>query len=103
MRYLIVKIGVVRMEEIAISKFKAECLAIMERVRRTNKSVRVTRFGKPVAEIVPPTAQREGQRRLGTLRDGVTINGDIVSPISSEDDWDAARGVWEPERSKKED
>lgn len=43
------------MEEIAISKFKATCLAVLERVRRTNQPIRVTRFGKPVAEIIPPS------------------------------------------------
>lgn len=43
------------MEEIAISEFKAKCLAILEQVRLTKTPIRVTRFGKPVAEIVPPT------------------------------------------------
>src|ERR1035437_9960486 len=40
--------------EIAISRFKATCLAVLEDVRRTRRPVRVTRFGKPVAEVVPP-------------------------------------------------
>jgi len=31
------------MEEIAISKFKATCLAVLERVRLTNQPIRVTR------------------------------------------------------------
>jgi hypothetical protein len=30
----------------AISKFKATCLATLERVRRTGRPLRVTRFGK---------------------------------------------------------
>ena len=34
------------MEEIAISKFKATCLSILERVRKTGKPIRVTRFGQ---------------------------------------------------------
>ena len=42
------------MEEIAISKFKATCLAVLERVRKTGKPVLVTRFGEPMAELVPP-------------------------------------------------
>jgi hypothetical protein len=33
------------MEEIAISKFKATCLAVLEKVRKTGKPVLVTRFG----------------------------------------------------------
>src|SRR6266436_6681168 len=46
------------MQEIPISKFKATCLSVMERVRKTRQPVRVTRFGDPVAEIVPPTPAR---------------------------------------------
>ena len=42
------------MEEIAISKFKATCLAVLERVRKTGKPVVVTRFGQPIAQISPP-------------------------------------------------
>ena len=41
------------MKEVAISEFKAKCLGILEEVRKTRKPIRVTRFGKPVAEVVP--------------------------------------------------
>ena len=44
------------MQEIAISEFKAKCLALLEPVRATKKPIQITRFGKPVAEVVPPTA-----------------------------------------------
>jgi antitoxin (DNA-binding transcriptional repressor) of toxin-antitoxin stability system len=36
------------MEEVAISEFKAKCLALLQRVNKTKKPIRVTRFGKPV-------------------------------------------------------
>jgi prevent-host-death family protein len=77
------------MEEIAISKFKATCLAVLERVRRTKQPVRVTRFGKPIAEILPPADAEKPRRRLGTLGGGRII-GDIVGPIGDESDWEAA-------------
>ncbi len=38
------------MEEIPISKFKATCLAVLEKVRQSGKPVLVTRFGQPVAD-----------------------------------------------------
>ena len=79
------------MEQIAISKFKATCLAVLERVRRTGQPVLVTRFGKPVAEIGPPPPAASAERKLGTLRGTIKIVGDIVSPASDEDDWDALR------------
>lgn len=77
------------MEKIAISKFKAECLAILERVRRTGQPVLVTRFGEPVAEVVAPhpTARTEGW--LGRLRSEGQIVGDLVPPAADEAEWEA--------------
>ena len=79
------------MNEIAISKFKATCLQVLERVRTTKQPIRVTRFGKPVADIVPPQEQEATKRRLGTMRGSGRILGDIVGPIGDESDWEAAR------------
>jgi prevent-host-death family protein len=86
------------MEEIAISKFKATCLAVLERVRRTRQPIRVTRFGKPVAEITPPANADKPRRRLGTLGGTIDIHGDIVGPIGDESDWEAAQEnpPWDP-------
>ena len=70
-------------EEIAISKFKATCLAVLERVRRTGKPIRVTRFGKPVAEITPPSPREPAERKLGTMAGEIEIIGDIVGPIGA--------------------
>jgi antitoxin (DNA-binding transcriptional repressor) of toxin-antitoxin stability system len=80
------------MEEIAISKFKATCLAVLENVRKTGKTVLVTRFGEPVAEIVPPHASRKPKRWVGCMAGTGQINGDLVSPANEEDDWEALRG-----------
>jgi prevent-host-death family protein len=79
------------MEEIAISKFKATCLAVLEKVRKTGKPVLVTRFGEPVAQVVPPSAKEQPKRELGALRGTARITGDIVSPASDEDDWEVLR------------
>ena len=79
------------MQEIAISKFKATCLAVLERVRKTGKVVVVTRFGEPVAEVVPPHASRRSKNWVGRLEGTGQINGDIVSPASDENDWEALR------------
>jgi prevent-host-death family protein len=79
------------MKEVAISVFKAKCLGILEEVRKTRKPIRVTRFGKPVAEVVPPTPAQGKVRQLGFMAGTAEILGDIVGPIGSEDDWDANR------------
>lgn len=75
------------MQEIAISKFKATCLAVLENVRRTGKPVRITRFGKPVAEIVPPAAPLSRKSLFGFMRDEIEICGDIVGPTGAWDNW----------------
>jgi prevent-host-death family protein len=79
------------LEEIAISKFKATCLAVLERVRKTGAPILVTRFGEPVAEIVPATVKAKAKRQLGLMKGTGRISGDIVSPASDEDDWEVLR------------
>jgi len=68
-------------EEIAISKFKATCLAVLERVRKTGQPVRLTRFGKPVGEIVPGAPDSRSTPWLGSMKRSAQIVGDIVGPI----------------------
>jgi len=79
------------MESMAISEFKATCLGVLERVRRTRKPVLITRFGEPVAEVVPPSAPPRPKSWLGSMAGTGKILGDIVSPISKKSDWEAAR------------
>jgi antitoxin (DNA-binding transcriptional repressor) of toxin-antitoxin stability system len=88
------------MEEIAISKFKATCLAVLERVRKTGQPIRVTRFGQIIAEIQPPSSARS-PRRFGRHIGSAVILGDIVGPIGDESDWEAARDP-ELDESKNE-
>jgi len=79
------------MEEISISEFKAKCLAILERVRKTRKPVRVTRFGKPVAEVVAPSPVKDRSDWMGSMKGQMEILGDIVSPVIDEDEIEALR------------
>jgi len=75
------------MQEIAISKFKATCLSVLEDVHKTRRPILVTRFGKPVAEVGPPRAAKK--RLLGCMKGTGEVIGDIVGPIGSFDDWKA--------------
>ncbi len=79
------------MEEIAISEFKAKCLALLERVRQTKKPIRITRFGKPVAEVVPPSPDVGQAAWIGSMKDTMQILGDIVSPVIDPADIKALR------------
>jgi prevent-host-death family protein len=87
------------MEEITATKFKATSLAVLSRVEKTKKPVRVTRYGKPVAEIVPVKAVEVKRPRkiiLGFARGQFEIVGDIVGPTSKWTDWEAYNGILDP-------
>lgn len=79
------------MDEIAVSEFKATCLAVLRRVHKTGKPVLVTRFGQPIARIEPPTPKPAKPIKFGTGAGSMTIHGDIVGPLSDISDWEAAR------------
>lgn len=77
------------MKEVAISEFKAKCLAILDEVQKTQQPILVTRRGRPVAEIGPPPPQ-DDRSWIGSMKQ-IKIFGDIISPASDEDDWEALR------------
>jgi len=79
------------MEEIAISEFKAKCLALLEQVRKTRRPIRITKFGKPVADVVPPAKQDDRGTWLGCMKGKMEITGDIVSPATDEKEWEVLR------------
>jgi prevent-host-death family protein len=78
-------------ESISISKFKATCLAVLERVRRTGKPIVVTKYGEPIAEVVPPTPEPRENDWLGAMRGTVRYLGDIVAPAGDPEDWEVLR------------
>lgn len=70
------------MQEVAISEFKAKCLALIDQVNKTKKPLRITRHGKVVAELVPPSPVAKGRNFLGSGADTFDIlDNDIVGPI----------------------
>ncbi len=72
---------------VPVSKFKAQCLAMLEEVRRTGKPLRVTRFGKPLVDVVPPSVAAPPSW-LGLLEKQGEILGDIVEPVEDVRAWE---------------
>ena len=66
----------IKKHTIAAGKFKAGCLALLDRVARTGQPYIITKRGRPVAELVPVRT-----RAPKPLAGGVTTDGDIVGPI----------------------
>ena len=77
------------MDEIAISKFKATCLAVLQRVKKTGRPILVTRFGQPIAEVVPPRPPAPDDEWLGCMRGRAEITGDVVGPAIETEAWKA--------------
>lgn len=76
----------------SISEFKATCLAVLERVRRTGRPLLVTRRGEPVAEIIPPSLSASSPNWMGAMSGTAAITGDLVEPAGSAADWEVAGG-----------
>jgi prevent-host-death family protein len=68
-------------QEIAISEFKAKCLSLLEEVSKTKTPLRVTRRGKPLADVIPASPEAEERSWIGSMSGTIDIVGDIVSPV----------------------
>ena len=78
------------MRTIQISRFQATCPAELERVATTGEPLLVTRYGKPVARVVPASG-RERKSWLGAMKGTGKIVGDIVSPVADLSEWEVLR------------
>lgn len=72
------------MVSIGAGEFKTKCLQLLDEVESTREPIVVTKFGKPVAKLVPmpPTVELRG-----ALKGTVLYEGDIISPLDVE--WEA--------------
>jgi prevent-host-death family protein len=77
------------MKAIPAGQFKARCLRIMDEGRATREPVLITKKGRPVAKLVP--ADNQPDDIFGYLKDKIKIMGDIESPSTPLEDWDALR------------
>ncbi len=75
-------------EVVNISKFKATCLAILNKVKRTGEPVLVVRKGEPIAQILPPPAPERPLTWLGSFQSTGKIVEDILAPASDESTWE---------------
>ena len=64
---------------------------MLDDVKKTGKSLLVTRRGEPIALIMPPPPSAQSDHWLGCMKGELTITGDIVSPVLGETNWEALR------------
>jgi prevent-host-death family protein len=70
------------MKRIAAAKFKAQCLAILDRV--DPEGIVITKHGKPIARVMP--IKSESARLIGSMKGKIKILGDTLSTGAK---WDA--------------
>lgn len=68
---------------IAAGEFKAKCLRLMSDLKKYHEEIIVTKFGKPIAKMVPFESEAE-KPIFGFLEGSLIIVGDIVKPIEEE-------------------
>jgi prevent-host-death family protein len=81
---------IVVMNDISISEFKAKCLGLIEQVHKTRQPLRITRHGRPVAEVIPAGPDRK-RKFVGDMIGTAKIVGDIVSPVIDLDEFEVYR------------
>lgn len=75
-------------EYMKASKFKAQCLKVMDRVQKTRKKIVITKRNKPVAQLVPIDDKKTPL--FGAMKGTGHVLGDIVAPIGE---------IWDSETS----
>jgi prevent-host-death family protein len=78
------------MDSVPVSKFKATCLAALERVRRTGRPLLITKRGEPLAQVIPPPAPTPPRSAFGAMAGTAEQLADIVQPLP-EEEWEALR------------
>jgi len=73
------------MKKMAAGSFKTNCLAVMDEVQAKRETVVITKRGKPVAKLVPVTAETDGIYNF--LAGKGAVAGDVVSPAISPEEW----------------
>jgi prevent-host-death family protein len=88
-----------QMKAVAVSRFKAHCLALLDDVARTGQPLLVVKRGKPLARVVP-TGQDSADHPQSTLRGTVAYLGDLIEPTVPADAWES-RLPKPPTRAKR--
>ncbi len=78
-------------DTMSISEFKATCLKVIDQVKNTGIPVIVTKRGEPYALVTPPPEPQKSKSWIGKYREEMAITGNIIEPVSSENDWEVLR------------
>ena len=78
---------------VTVAEFQAQAAELLTQVQASGEAVVIMQEGRPLVEMKRsdgggvPTGE-ERQRRREALRGSVIVHGDIIAPISKEEDWE---------------
>lgn len=73
------------MKTIPAGQFKTHCLSLLREVAKTHEPLVITKYGKPLARVVPFVNPMESGEN--PLKNSIVFEGDLLSPIDVE--WEA--------------
>ncbi len=77
------------LKEVSASDLKNAWHMYLDRVDQAREGIVITRYGKPVAKLVPYEAEEGRVGIFGHLAGTVTVHGDIIAPTGEEWEVDA--------------
>lgn len=77
-------------EKISVSEFKTHALRLLARVKDSRKPIAITKRGEVIAHIIPAEGKQQARSSAGILKGTVLFEGDLLSPLDS-DDWEALK------------
>jgi antitoxin (DNA-binding transcriptional repressor) of toxin-antitoxin stability system len=78
-----------RMKSVAISLFKARCLALLADVQRTGEPLLVTKRGRPLVRVEAAPVRRGPA--YGSMKGRIRISGDVLAPVLPPSAWGSGR------------
>lgn len=80
------------MKKIAASRFKATCLALIDRVAENGEPIEITKRGKPLARLVAVRPVRDARRSIfGASKRHILYLAPDEELLSTGEVWDAER------------
>lgn len=68
--------------QISIEKFQTKyLLKLMDDLQKYHSEIIITKFGKPIAKLIPIVDDQAEKSLFGYMKDSVLIHEDILEPI----------------------
>lgn len=67
--------------QISVEQFQTKYLKLMDDLQKYHSEIIITKFGKPIAKLIPTVDDQAEVSLFGYMKDSVLIHEDILEPI----------------------